>query len=385
MVTLLRSFAALVVLLPAVVQARCPAAATTASFTAPGKFGVGVRTITLVDASRPTPPHADQPGAATRTLVTEVWYPTTADGETAVRDAAIAPGRFPLLINSHGLLDNRLGETYYATALASRGFVVASADYPLTNGNAPGGPWLEDLQNQPGDVRFLIDVLTKGALPEVSWLARHVNRRRVGAVGLSLGGATTALVSFHPTLRDPRIRAALGLATAGACAITERFFRETRIPFLLLHGDQDLIVPYELNARRAFDLSRSRRQLVTLVNGTHTAFSGFITFPRPTSYDALGCLVLGDISGWGDPLAGLGSIADGIDPAAVSCVQPCLLPAPTDPPMQATRQHELTRAVVVAFFESTLGHGRAAARCYLNEVLAAENADVRVETRRPSR
>jgi predicted dienelactone hydrolase len=382
MVTLARALAALVVVLPTLAHARCPATATTAAFGAAGKFGVGVRTITFVDASRPTPSHADQPGASTRTLVTEVWYPTNGPGGTPVRDAAIARGRFPLLINSHGLLDNRLGEAYYAIALASRGFVVASADYPLTNGNTPSGPWLEDLQHQPGDVRFLIDTLTKSALPDVSWLAGRVNRRRVGAVGLSLGGATTALVSFHPTLRDPRIRAALGVATAGACAITERFFREARIPFLLLHGDQDLIVPYDLNARHAFELARSRRQLVTLVHATHTAFSGFINFDRATSYDALGCFVLGDISGWGDPLAGIASLANGIDPGAAACVQPCLMPEPANAPMQATRQHELTRAVVVAFFESTLGHGRAAARCFLTEALAAENADVLVETRR---
>jgi predicted dienelactone hydrolase len=385
MVTRRRLLAAVVFLLPAFAHARCPAGATTAGFAAAGKFGVGVRTIMLVDASRPTPPHAGQPGAATRTLVTEVWYPTAPGSDAPVRDAPIARGRFPLLINSHGLLDNRLGETYYATALASRGFVVASADFPLTHLGTAGGPWLEDVQNQPGDVRFLIDVLTRASVPEVGWLARRVHRRRIGAVGLSLGGATTALVSFHPTLRDPRVRAALGLATAGGCATTERYYRESRVPFLLLHGDRDLIVPFESNARHVFELARSRRQLVTLVDATHTAFSGFITFELETTYDELGCLVLAEFASWGDPLAGLADAAHGIDPAAASCVVPCLTPPPSGMPMQAARQHELTRAVVAAFFESTLGRARTAARCFLRETLAAENADVRVESRRAAR
>jgi hypothetical protein len=49
--------------------------------------------------------------------------------------------------------------------------------------------------------------------------------------------------------------------------------------------------------------------------------------------------------------------------------------------MQATRQHDLTQASVVAFFESTF-RGSRAAGCLLRRGLAAENADVRVERHR---
>jgi len=45
--------------------------------------------------------------------------------------------------------------------------------------------------------------------------------------------------------------------------------------------------------------------------------------------------------------------------------------------MQATRQHALTQASVVAFFESTFRKSRAG-RCLLRKSLAAENPDVQV-------
>ena len=49
--------------------ARCLDSAT-AAFGQPGAFGVGVRDLTLVDDTRPTPAHGSQPALPMRTLVT---------------------------------------------------------------------------------------------------------------------------------------------------------------------------------------------------------------------------------------------------------------------------------------------------------------------------
>jgi dienelactone hydrolase len=360
-------------------DARCPTTATTAAFAARGSFAVGMRVLSLVDTTRTTPPHAGLPGAATRTIETVVWYPASASDPMHVADG----GPFPLVVSSHGLLDNDRGETYYAEVLASRGFVVAAPQFPLTNTSTlgRGGPFLGDVQNQPGDVSFAIDQLLALSGDASGWLAGGVDRHRIGATGLSLGAVTTLLVTYHRTLRDPRIRAALPIAPAGGCVINRRFFSTRRPKILVLAGGQDLILPPDANVLPAVQLLRSPGELVILVAATHTAFSHFITSPSTVSYDTIGCALLTNIGQWGNPYDGLGGPAGGFATDDTSCLRICKDPVPTNPPMQAMRQHLLTTAVESAFFESTLKRSRVA-RCFLRDRLGTENADVQVQLRR---
>src|SRR5581483_6003074 len=354
-------------LLPIRASAKCSKRGTLASFMAAGKFGVGVKTLTLVDASRTTQ------GRPSRTLTTEVWYPTAKKPDEPTRDAPLARGGpFPLVVNSPGLLDSREGETYYGTALAARGYVVASIDFPLTNGSA-NPPDLTDLHNQPGDVRFVIDELEKLSHMHGAWLAGGVSRRRIGVTGVSLGAVTTLLVTYHPTFRDPRVRAALPIAPGGGCAVNEKFFATDRPRLLVVVGEQDLILPPDVNARPAIDLVHSARELVTLVAGTHTAF--VINFPSNMSYDKLGCSALTHIAQWGNPFDGLGGPDAGFSASDTSCQHICTTPPPSNRPMQSQRQQDLTRAIEVAFFESTMRHSRAG-RCFVETGLAQE-PDVR--------
>src|SRR5262249_5840311 len=180
-----------------------------------------------------------------------------------------------------------VGEAYLALALARRGFVVAAPTFPLTNIAAPGGTYLVDTVNQPGDVRFVIDQML--ALSDGDgWLAGGIDRKRIGAQGLSLGGLTTLLVSYTPTLRDPRIPAPFAMAPP-SCELSRKMF-SPRPPLLLIDGSQDLITPIDQNAGRNFLRARMPRTLITLAGATHTAFSGLITFDSNANYDAaLGC------------------------------------------------------------------------------------------------
>jgi dienelactone hydrolase len=335
--------------------------------------GVGVRTLDLEDRSRATPPHRGLPGTATRRIEVEVWYPIAAGPDAPVRDATPAGGRFPLVVNSPGLLDGRLGEAYYTAHLASRGFVVASLDFPLTRGDAPGGPDISDFHNQPGDVSFVIDELLRLARRPGSPVGR-LDHRRIGVTGLSLGGGTTLLVTYHPRLRDRRVRAALPVAPA-ACFLGERFYRHARPPLLVLQGDQDLLVPLPMNGARVFDRSRSPRELVTLVHGTHTAFASVLTGSATQSYDGIGCMAIATVPQLTSVVDGLGGARAGID--GTGCALPCQDPPPDNPPMSADEQHRLAKVVEAAFFDATL-RDMPAARCFLARGLADENADVRV-------
>src|SRR5262249_2206982 len=81
---------------------------TTAQVLQPGPYGVGVTTMSFVDTNRPTMANGSFAGSPSRTLVTEVWYPTDAQPgatPTPVRDAprTRSGAPFPLIVYSHGL------------------------------------------------------------------------------------------------------------------------------------------------------------------------------------------------------------------------------------------------------------------------------------------
>lgn len=376
----MRILACLVTVLVLAASAR--ASCTLDDLLKPGKFGVGHRQITFVDTSRGTAAWNGAPALPSRTLPTEIWYPIAGgDGQTPIVGIipALASGKHPLVVNSPGLGDIGPGEAYVGMALASRGYVVASPTFPLTSTTfllAPAGPYLQDVRNMPGDVSFLIDQIVAGA-GDASWLAGAIDTKRIGVSGLSLGGLNTLLVAYHPTLRDPRIKAAAAMAPA-ACYLAAKFYDSARPPLLLLGGDEDLITPIDTNARRAFERSRSPRRLVTLAHATHTAFSGLIgEGSSATSYDVVGCTALESkltqaqvdetVASFGDP-----SLVD-----ATGCALPCVTSPPSTPPMAAGRQHDLTRAAIVAFFESSFRKSKQGA-CFLARGLD-EETDVTVE------
>lgn len=160
----------------------------------PGPLPVGVRTLTVTDPDRPAPGLTHGP----RALVVELWYPAAPgtppggsydtllrDGETpvtlhgrAARDAAPAPGRWPLVLLSHGYPGNRLLLAHLGEALASRGYLVASADHPEST-YQDQGPVGATLYHRPLDQRFLLAELGDHPLAEPGCAA---------IIGYSMGG-----------------------------------------------------------------------------------------------------------------------------------------------------------------------------------------------------
>jgi predicted dienelactone hydrolase len=361
--------------LPAVSGARCRRPADSAVFGARGPHRVGVRTLTFVDTSRSTPPHGRFPGAPTRTLVTEVWYPAATAGRDVPADPAGAP--YPLVIHSHALLDSRLGERYLTEHLASHGYVVAAPDYPLSNAAAAGGPTVLDLASQPGDLRHVLGRLLASDGP----MASAIDPTHVGASGLSFGAITTLLATYDARWREPAIRAALPIAPPYSCALTRRFFRTARVPLLVLHGTSDLLVPYRENGARVFRHARGPRHLVLIDDAAHLGFVGFATGLSSTAhYDGLGCAAL--LSTLGDDVSLLpipGGRAEGITRAPRACPAPCQDTA-VPPGLAATRQHALTALVATAFFDAYLKDD-VAARCYLRRGLARDYPELATRAR----
>jgi predicted dienelactone hydrolase len=350
-----------------------PAASESARRLAPGPLPVGSADYTFVDRSRPTAANGDFAGAPQRTLEATLWYP---DGDS---------GRHPLLVYSHGFMSWRTENAPLAELLASHGYVVVAVDFPLTTLRAPGGPNAADVVNQPGDLSFVMDEMLGWDEAERPFDG-SIDPERIGTLGVSLGGLTTILVTYHPRLRDPRIRAALSIAGI-AEFFDERFYANAAPPFLMLAGSADALVAYETNA-----LPIPRRvalgALLTIENGTHTGFTAISDrFPNRllSQPDGIGCLVLNrNLDSSSDARADSFALIGGPEDGLVfngEWERPCKDGLP-DAPLSPGRQLMITRLAALAFFGSQLAPDpaeRAAHATFLRETLAKDFPEARYE------
>lgn len=352
---------------------RFPLGSVSAQRIEPGPWTVSVFEETFVDRRRPTPSNGEVPARPERVLAGSVWYPAEAQA-----------GRGPLLVFSHGFTSLRHSGRYLAEHLAGHGFVVVAVDYPLTSMGAPGGPMLEDVVNQPGDIRFLINTLLDYSGAAGHALSGKIDPSRIGALGISLGGLTTTLAAYHPKWRDPRIKAALSIA-GPSHFFTPAFFARAEVPFMMLAGELDALVPWASNAAPV-PQKRPGATLVTVRGGSHTGFSGGMAWLRwMRNTDALGCYSVlraiddeADSEGW----AGLFSAEEEglVSAARNELCQLDPLPKATD----VLRQQLISKLVVRAFFDSTLGaddETRRAADDFLIKRLGEEAGDVSVTRR----
>lgn len=346
-----------------------PEGEQSASLYQPGTLGVSSRRIELTDTSRPTNANGGFEGSPARELNGFIWYPQTQDQKP-----------FPLIVYSHGFMSSVAEAEYLADFLVPKGYVVVAVSYPLSHGGAPGGPNANDVINQPSDVSFVIDAMLARHADEEDSLYGLLDPSRIAAVGLSLGGLTTQLAAYHRDVRDPRLSAAVSIAGPTA-SLEPRFFQTTDIPFMMVAGSADAIVPYEANA--APILAKANSSLVTLEQGSHTGFAGMSTvlfrwFRHP---DKLVCPML---------LAGLDREDGGDEPVLApdpdigissSEARPCAMET-FDRAMRPANQQMLTRLALYAFLEKEFAHDldrRRQMNGYLTSVFTAENSAVSIQ------
>ncbi len=316
------------------------AGSSSAVWLVPGPYEVEEADMVFVDNTRPTIANSEYPGAPNRTFNTTLWYPVSAQGS------------HPLVIYSHGFSSSRGDLSYLAELLASHGYVVAAADYPLTSGAAPGGPNVSDIVNQPEDISFLIDsvLALEGTYKP---LEGEIDLQRIALIGYSLGALNTTLSTFHPRLRDERIKAAVSIAGPIA-AMTDRFYQTTNTPFLAIAGTSDTLVDYQAHAVFLADRIPSG-SLLTIEGGSHL---GFMTMADPylrfmDNPDQLGCdAVLGGLRGSSinEVFGSLGTEEEGVypDPAIPGICEYL----PPKSAIHPGRQHMITKVAVLSFFES---------------------------------
>lgn len=234
----------------------------------PVVYGVGTWTAELVDDTRPTPPHGDAPGQEVRRLPTTVWYPASVDpSEGFVADAEPDPrgGPHPLVVFAHEFTSTPVDVEDVVDAWVAAGFVVAAPTFPLSRADAPGGPTLADLTEQPADLAFVVDQIAEN--PSVVGLdADIVDTDRVAAVGWGIGGLTVLGATVHACCRTADFDAAIVMATQIAALGEGDYEWDEAPPLLVVHGTADADVAYD-RAIDTFNAAVPAKGLISIDGG----------------------------------------------------------------------------------------------------------------------
>jgi predicted dienelactone hydrolase len=302
--------------------------------------GVSLTTRILVDTSRGTPANGTAPASSSRSLPTDVWYPTQAATSPFAMDAPIDASRapYPLVMFVHGSTSTRAQSRSLMQGLAAAGYVVMAADFPLTAFSTPGGASDLHADEQVLDLEFLADRMRSFAADPHDAFYGAVDATKYSVIGHSTGGTVALLALFAPDMHDARVQSAVALAPC-ACFFGTSFFQTRALPLLVLAGTDDLFVPVSTNGARAYALASAPRVMVTLLGGTHLYFtdirlSDTALMPMPTTMDS-------------DLAVTLARYGNGSDCAPI--------PAPRmDPMMTLEAQHARTLAWSRAFLDATL-------------------------------
>lgn len=245
-------------------------------------------------------------------IASAAWYPTkwagipTALGpyriEVAV-DAAPTPGRFPLIVFSHGTGGSGFNHHDTASHLVQHGFVAVTLTHPGDNFEDTSAFGTDvPLLGRPRHVVTVLDAVLKDAT-----LGPLLDARRIGVVGFAAGAYTAlVLVGGRPDLdkvvayakrhradaarlgriseglrrtlpdetiaHDRRIKAAVLLAPALGFAFDQNDLAKVNVPIRIYKADADQVLPHVANADRIRQLLPRQPEWVVFPGAGHYAF-----------------------------------------------------------------------------------------------------------------
>jgi predicted dienelactone hydrolase len=322
------------------------------SFTTPGPFAVGETTLTLPTDGAPV----------------EVWYPATpasVEGQNeatynvadwlppalqklipagfsvtypsgGVRGVAVAPGRFPLVVFSHGYAGFRDQSTFLTSYLASWGFVVAAPDhYSRDLTQVLGGPTGATAKTTDvGDLEATIALMSHENAAAGNQFHGHVDTKKVGAVGHSAGGVAVEALAAA----DPKVATFIGLAgaTVGLPG-NATHGAESKVPHqpgVLMSGTADTVVP---------------------TAGMITAYGKMHAPKRLILVKGAGHLVFADICEIGSGQGGLLAIATALKVPIPASLKPLAVDGCNPPDLPPTQGWPVTRQATIAQLRHVFG------------------------------
>src|SRR5277367_2479909 len=322
-----------------------PSKIATAPFLAPtGPYAVGTHEYLWIDQARPDPFTKDP--KVRRHLIVRVWYPAEAVPgaekskyildpnefseksdyrsfagvkTNAITDAPLAKSKdpFPVLVYQPGGGTQRFIGTFETEELASRGYVIVSADHPGFSETvlfpdgvafkpdqhlapAETGDFRKDVEKSWGwlndevfptwtaDASYTLDKIEELNKTSGQIFYRQIDLTRIGMFGWSFGGATAVQMSID----DPRVKAVVD--QDGQLFGAARKKGTSRPLMLMHHGGEDkapkpeqqailneYIAQTEVWDRSMIEHSTSDRYEVTIAKTQHGHFSDFMLAISP--------------------------------------------------------------------------------------------------------
>ncbi len=178
---------------------------TTSTTVANRVYGVGEASLVVTEPGKElVAPHSpDGSLPAERQVSVSILYPATGSPQSGpVAHAAPAPGApFPLVLFGPGF-DQPTAE--YLPVLeywAAHGFIVAAITFPLTNPDAPGGPYRPDILNQPADMAAVANAILHDSATPSNGLYGLVDPAEIALSGQSDGGDTALALAYNTCCR----------------------------------------------------------------------------------------------------------------------------------------------------------------------------------------
>lgn len=283
----------------------------------PGPFPVGVRRVVFTD-----PGQVNYDGTP-RTLVTEIWYPTTREyydphpkfaydiredirklpqfahlldeievdigtfPVDAVLDAPVrhGDGRFPLVLFSHGAFGIRYQSIFYTVPLASHGYIVVAPDhekntlYDLLAEGYSGTHLADSAVARPLDIRFLMDQMARWDADPTSDFYKTIQTDNVGITGHSFGGYTCFAAAYPSDENgwaelDPRVKVIVPQAPAGyLLGALGIYGPDWHLPTLIEGGELDRTLEFQQAFKDPWDTLGAPKWFLDLKRGGHFTFS----------------------------------------------------------------------------------------------------------------
>lgn len=173
----------------------------------------------------------------------------------AAPDAPVAPGRFPLVLVSHGTGSSGLPHRQLAQALVGSGYVVGLVEHP--HNNRADDSWANTPQNlvaRPRHLQLALDCLLQdaqlspGLVPGVAALLGHSlgGYSVLAAAGgrpEAVGAAETKRTAIPVPAADERVKALVLLAPAVPWYASPGSLAAVRVPLLVLAAEKDEYTP----------------------------------------------------------------------------------------------------------------------------------------------
>jgi predicted dienelactone hydrolase len=329
------------------------------SFTTPGPFAVGETTLTLPTDGAPVEvwypaTHAAVAGGTEASYDVSTWLPPSLKKlipagfsvtfpSGGVRDVAVAPGRFPLVLFSHGYAGYRDQSAFLTSFLATWGFVVAAPDHDSRDlTEVLGGPTGATAKTTDvGDLEATATLMAHKNVAAGSPFHGHIDTKKVGAVGHSDGGvAVEALAAV-----DPKVATFIGLAgaTVGLPGNNATHGPDSIVPHqpgLLMSGTADTVVP---------------------TAGMVTAYGKMHAPKRLILIKGAGHLVFADICEIGAGQGGLLAVAAALKLPIPAQLKPLATDGCNAPDLPVTQGWPVVRQAVIAQFRHVFGFDTSAA------------------------